>query len=155
MVSNDTQQRLVMLFGWVLAIIVVGMFAVVTGSIFYFGDGEAIRIISDLTGWWYGVLGAIVVFVLGHQITSLKAFVAQIVGGPQPSTPTPTTEPSAGAGAMPPAPVAAPVPSTPAQGPSLADAAALAATATLGSTITGNTTLGELIRGAMVAPVGA
>ena len=70
--TTDTQQFLFRLFGWMIALSIGGFELVMGGAIFYFGDGEGIRIVQTLATPMLGAFGAAVAFVLGHQILIAK-----------------------------------------------------------------------------------
>lgn len=80
--SNDTQQWVYKLGAITAAVCLLGCFVVMFISIFYFGDGEGLRILGGLTGPILGILGSVAALLAPHSIASaVTAFRTALLGG--------------------------------------------------------------------------
>ena len=71
--SSDTQQWVYKLGAVTAALCLFGCFITMFISIFYFGDGEGLRILSGLTGPILGILGSAAALMAPHSISSALA----------------------------------------------------------------------------------
>ena len=85
MTSRTAQIVYLMLAGTFCAIVLSVVGALIV-AIFHFGDGEAAKIINDLTPVVLGVIGSIALVFTGHTVANLRAPAGNVVVASPPTS---------------------------------------------------------------------
>ena len=112
--TTDTEQWIYKLGAVVIGVCLLGCFGAMIVSIFYFGDGEGLRILDGLTGPILGILASVGALLAPRSIAAgwvavksaaagsvVPVQVPALAGAPAPSANAAGMSQSAGAGAVP------------------------------------------------------